>query len=377
MKKGLMIVLILMLMVGMFAACGNNAAPPAATPETPAAETPAAETPAVTPDDNAGGKYKIALSNAYMGNDWRQIMIKVLEVVASKEPYASRVDLTIVNSEPTPEAQAASIDILAEQGYDALLINCSSNTALNPAIDRALAAGAIVVTFDSVADHPDVYKIATNYEENGKGWAKFLTEQLPAGSKIAVDTGNPGFTHGNITYEAAMAVFDEAGIEVVAEFASEWADGVGQQQIGAVLAANPNLDGMMTQCFGETMAAAFAQAGRDLIPGTGYITNAGQLAALDNNMSYLIVNTPPGQVAMALETAFRVLEGESVALDNIFTPLFYAIPEYTDINIGFPIVPIEEGVTAFRDLPGSLNWPVLPPDFVPQVTIEEVADYAM
>ena len=24
----------------------------------------------------AGGKYKIALSNAFMGNDWRQIMIK-------------------------------------------------------------------------------------------------------------------------------------------------------------------------------------------------------------------------------------------------------------------------------------------------------------
>jgi len=373
MKKGLIIVLSLLLVVFMVAACGNNNAPapePAPAPEAPAAEAPA------EPADTGGEKYRIALSNAYLGNDWRQIMIKVLEVVAGMEPYASKVDLTIVNSEGTPEAQAASIDVLVEQGYDALLINCSSNTALNPAIDRALAAGAVVVTFDSVADHPDVYKIAIDYADNGKGWAQFLIEQLEPGAKIAVDTGNPGFTHGNITYESAMAEFEAAGIEVVAEFASEWADGVGQQQIGAVLAANPQLDGMMSQCYAETMVAAFSQAGRELIPATGYITNSGQLAALEHSMSYLMCNTPPGQSAMALVTAVKVLEGESVNKDGIFPPLFSVIDEYSHINFGFPATIIKEGVTAFPDLPPQFNWPVLPADFEPQVTIEQISGYA-
>ena len=79
------------------------------------------------------GKYKIAVSNAYMGNDWRQLMIKCLEVAATKEPYKNKVDLKVVNSENSAEAQASAIDALVEQGYDAILrcIIISSITSSN------------------------------------------------------------------------------------------------------------------------------------------------------------------------------------------------------------------------------------------------------
>lgn len=57
-----------------------------------------------------------------MGNDWRQIMIKCAEVAATKEPYASKLDLTIINSENSAEAQSAAIDAMVEQGYNAILV---------------------------------------------------------------------------------------------------------------------------------------------------------------------------------------------------------------------------------------------------------------
>jgi ribose transport system substrate-binding protein len=321
-------------------------------------------------------KYRIALSNAYLGNDWRQVMLKTTEVVAGKSPYKEKVDLTIVNSESSPEAQAASIDVLVEEGYDAILINASSPTALNPAIDRALAAGIVVVAFDNVIEHPTVHMIYRDENKNGTGWATFIASQLKPGDTVAVDTGRSGTTVGNNIYNAAKAVFDAAGIRIVAEFASEWSDGIGQQQLASVLAANPDLDGILFQAYAETVEAAFTQAGRPFtIPCSGNLTNAGQLAALKHNMNFVASIDPPGLGANALEIAVKLLEGGEVERDQPLTPQFFAIPQYASIDIGFPITEIEKGVTCFDDRPGALPWPVLTPGFQPEVMVEEIANY--
>ena len=114
-------------------------------------------------DPGENGKYKIAVSNAYMGNDWRQLMIKCLEVAAEKDAYKDKVELDIVNSENSAEAQASAIDAMVEQGYDAILIDASSSTALVPSINRALEQGITVVTFDSVVDQEGVYTVPVSY----------------------------------------------------------------------------------------------------------------------------------------------------------------------------------------------------------------------
>lgn len=319
------------------------------------------------------GVYKIALSNSYMGNDWRQLMIKTTEVVASKDPYASKVELTVVNSENTAEAQSASIDALVAQGYDAILVDASSPTALNPAIKRAQDAGIVVVSFDSVVQADGVYTVSTDLKALSTGWANFLVDKVGDGGKIAVDTGLPGSTNGNIVYETAMDIFAKHHIDVVAEFAGEYADGVGQEQIGSVLAAHPDLDGLFSQVYGETIAAAFKDAGRDLIPSTAYDTNAGMLAALDNNMDLLIANNVPGLGAIAMSVAVKVLDGEEVPMETLVTPGFFHVDD--SIDIGYPVTKIEKDVNAFPDLPGALDWPALPADFTPQVTIDEISDY--
>jgi ribose transport system substrate-binding protein len=255
------------------------------------------------------------------------------------------------------------------------LINASSPTALNPSIDRALAAGIVVVAFDNVVDHPTVHKIYRDENKNGTGWATFIASQLKPGDTVAVDTGRSGTTVGNNIYNAAKAVFDKAGIRIVAEFASEWSDGVGQQQLASVLAANPDLDGILFQAYAETIEAAFTQAGRPFIPCSGNLTNAGQLAALKHNMNFVASIDPPGLGANALEIAVKLLEGEEVERDQPLTPQFFAVPQYASIDIGFPITKIEKNVTCFDDRPGALPWPVLTPGFQPEVTVEEIANY--
>ncbi|MDR0586360.1 MAG: substrate-binding domain-containing protein [Treponema sp.] len=322
-------------------------------------------------------KYRIALSNNYMGNDWRQVMLKTIQVVAAKPPYSEKVELTIVNSENSPEAQSAAIDVMIEEGYDAILIDAASPTALNPVIDRALAAGIVVVSFDNVVSNPKVHTIHIDLKANGKGWAEFIVKQLKPGDTVAIDTGLPGSTVGNDVYDAAMEVFQKAGIRVVAEFASEWSDGVGQQQIASVLAANPDLDGLLCQAFGETIDAAFTQAGKPFIPCTGYHTNAGQLSALNKKIPFCSANNPPGNSAFALDVALRLLEGEEILpMDISVVPQFFAIPEYANVDIGYPITTIEKDVTVFDNAPGALPWPVLPLPFTSvNLSIDEVANF--
>ncbi len=319
------------------------------------------------------GKYRIALSNSYLGNDWRQQMIKAAVAASEKEPYASQVELTIVNSENTAEAQSASIDALVEQDYDAILIDAASTTALNASILRAMEAGVVCVTFDSVAVVDGIYTVTTDFTAMAEGWANYLVAKLEPGDKIAVDTGLPGSSVGNTMYDTAMAIFAENGIEVVAEFAGEFADGVGQQQIASILAANPELDGIYTQVYGETIQKAFEAAGRDYIPSVAYTTNAGSLAALDHDMELLTAVNWAGQSVFAMDIALRVLNGEEVEESMIYLPEFYSTDDTVDI--GYPVIKMEEDVNCWRDIPGGLMLPNLPGDYAIQVSAQEVADY--
>lgn len=351
--------------------CGGDSAKQDNSP----GEGEAAETTqeAAKDTEQKDGKYKVALSNSFMGNDWRQLMIKTTQVVAEKEPYADQVELDVVTCENTAEAQAASIDALVEQGYDAILINAASATALIPSINRATEAGIVVVTFDNTVEADGVYRVSTDLANLSRAWANYLVAQCGDGANLIVDTGIAGSTSGNVMYEAAMEIFDEHEMNIVSEFASEYADGVGQEQIASVLAANADIDGVYSLCYADTVYNAFTDAGRELVPTTSFNTNSGMITAYDNKMDVLIGNNIPGLGAVALSIAVDVLNGETVEQETLITPGLFT--NDTSVDVGLETTALEEDVTFFRDLPDAFDYPVLPADFEPQVEAKEVADY--
>lgn len=369
----------------LFTGCGGSTSSEApassaaeASSEAPASsEAEASEAPASSATESTaeatGEKYKIALSNSYMGNDWRQLMIKTTQVVAEKEPYASQVALDVVTCENTAEAQAASIDALVEEGYDAILIDAASPTALIPAIQRAQDAGIVVVTFDNTVTADGVYRVGTDLADMSTAWATWLVTVCGDGANIIMDTGIAGSTSGNTMYEAAKEVFDAHSINVVSEFASEYADGVGQEQIASVLAANDNIDGVYSLCYANTVYNAFTDAGRELVPTTSFNTNIGQVIAFDNNMQVLIGQNTPGLGAEAMKVAVDVLNGEDVPQENLVKAGFFT--NDTSVDFGYTTTKLEENVTFFRDLPDAFDFPAVPADFEPQVSAEEVSNY--
>jgi len=370
--KRLVAIVVVLLMVVALAACGGGGT----TSDAPSnADTGTSSSSNDTATSGGGAKYKIGLSNGYLGNDWRQIMIKVAEVFAEKEPFKSDVEFSIVNTDNTPEAQTQAIDAMIEQGYDAIIIDVSSGEALKPVAQRALDKGIVVVAISAPIEHPDIYYVEIDMAAMSTAWAKYLVEQLEPGAKIAVDTGLPGMTVGTGIYDAAMAVFEANDIQVVAEFAGEWADGKGQTEIASVLAANPVLDGLFSQVYGDTIANAFKQAGRDLIPSSAFITNSGMGTALDLNMSIIIGNNCPGVAAMGLDIAYQALEGKNPQKINSFISDCFVNKKDVGLNLGVPLQAIEEGVNYFPDFPPAFNWPVLPSDYPIQVTAQEIFNY--
>src|ERR1700744_1246742 len=107
---------------------------------------------------NTSGK-KIAFSNNYAGNSWRQAMLKSYGLVAKKaaaDKIVSAADVftTPDPAVPTPAAQGQNLIL---KDYDAIGINAPSPTALNGAIKQACDAGIVVVSFDGIATAPCAY----------------------------------------------------------------------------------------------------------------------------------------------------------------------------------------------------------------------------
>lgn len=360
-------------MTGMLlAGCGNTASQKT-EPSDDSSGTETQDEANTSNDGEKSGTYKIALSNSFMGNDWRQLMIKTTQVFAEKEPYADKVQLDVVTCENTAEAQAASIDALVEKGYDAIIINAASATALIPALNRATEAGIVIVTFDNTVKSEGVYRVSTDLANLSRAWANYLVAQCGDGANLIVDTGIAGSTSGNVMYEAAMEIFNEHDMNVVSEFASEYADGVGQEQIASVLAANDDIDGVYSLCYADTVYNAFTAANRELVPTTSFNTNSGMIAAFDNKMDVLIGNNIPGLGAVALSVAVDVLDGQDVEQETLIQAGLFT--NDTSVDVGFETTQLEENVTFFRDLPDAFCYPVLPSDFEPQVDAKEVADY--
>ena len=82
---------------------------------------------------------RIAFSNNYAGNSWRQAMLKSYDIVTKKavaDGIVAAADVFTTADKEVP-TQAAQIQNLILQGYNAIVINASSPDALNGATRSA------------------------------------------------------------------------------------------------------------------------------------------------------------------------------------------------------------------------------------------------
>ncbi len=267
---------------------------------------------------------KIALSNNYAGNSWRQAMLTSWDTITKPAVEAGIVAAadSFTTAENQATEQAAQIQNMILQGYDAIVVNAASPTALNGAIKEACDAGITVVSFDGIVTEPCAWRIAVNFKQMGKDEVTYLAEKLPAGGNILEIRGLAGvFVDDEISAGIMEGVAENPQFKVVGSVHGDWAQDVAQKAVAGILPSLPeDVVAVVTQGGdGYGAAQAFTAAGRPLpliIMGnrqdelaywkeqkdaTGYETMSQSIA--------------PGVSTLAFWVAQQILDGKEVPKD--------------------------------------------------------------
>ncbi|TIU97401.1 MAG: ABC transporter substrate-binding protein, partial [Mesorhizobium sp.] len=126
---------------------------------------------------------KIAFSNNYAGNSWRQAMLDSYAIVTKKaveDKVVAAADVFTTADKEVP-TQAAQVQNLILQGYDAIVINAASPDALNGAIKQACDAGIVVVSFDGIVTEPCAYRVVVDFKDMGRQEVEQMAKFQPKG----------------------------------------------------------------------------------------------------------------------------------------------------------------------------------------------------
>ena len=324
--------------------------------------------PALAPvPANAEGTapYVIYISNNFMGNDWRQQMIRVAQVSVAKGPLAGRVDLRIENVENAVQAQINSLNNMIRQKPAAILIDAASDSALNPTIKRACDAGIVVISFDQVVTEPCAYALSSDWNKIPTVLAEWMVEQLGGKGNVIVDRGLAGAPisaqlQGG--YEAVLAKYPD--IKIVGYYNGDYALGPEQSGVAALLAANPQVDGILTQGYGSGAIQALLDAGRPVVPVTGFSYNVSALTCAQTAGASCILGSNPAYLSseaiklavQILDTGVRPTERSVVVNGDFVTTTPFTSALYPDANM----LMIKVGVNAFPDAAPGLTLPITP-----------------
>jgi ribose transport system substrate-binding protein len=185
---------------------------------------------------------RIALSNNYAGNSWRQAMLTSWDKVTGPAVEAGIVAAAdaFTTAENQATEQAAQIQNMILQGYDAIVINAASPTALNGAVKEACDAGITVVSFDGIVTEPCAWRIAVDFKQMGKDQIAYLAERMPDGGNVLEIRGLAGvFVDDEISAGIHEGVAENPQFTIVGSVNGDWAQDVAQKAVAGILPSLP------------------------------------------------------------------------------------------------------------------------------------------
>jgi ribose transport system substrate-binding protein len=268
---------------------------------------------------------KIALSNNYAGNSWRQAMLtswdKITKEAVSQGIVAAADPFTTAENQATE--QAAQIQNLILQGYDAIVINAASPTALNGAVKEACDAGIVVVSFDGTVTEPCAWRIAVDFKAMGESQIEFLAQKMPEGGNLLEVRGLAGVSVDDEIHAGIQAgVEKNPNFKIVGSVNGDWAQDVAQRAVAGILPSLPEVAAVVTQGGdGYGAAQAFAAASRPtptIVMGNREDELVWWKEQKDaNGYETMSVSIAPGVSTLAFWVAQQILDGQDVKKDLV------------------------------------------------------------
>ena len=296
---------------------------------------------------------KIAFSNNYAGNSWRQAMLRSYDIVTKKavaDHIVAAADVFTTADKEVP-TQAAQIQNLILQGYDAIVINASSPDALNGAIKQACDAGIVVVSFDGIVTAPCAWRVVVDFKDMGRQEVAQMASFQPNGGNLLEIRGLAGTSIDDAIHAGILAgVAEHPNFKILAAVTGDWDQTTAQKAVATVLPSLPAVVGVVDQGGdGYGAAQAFATAGRPrptIIMGNrqdelqwwkeqkskdGYVTWSASIA--------------PGVSTLAFWVAQQILDGNKNVPHDLLVPYL----AFTQADFEAVLPTIEKGSVASHE----------------------------
>src|SRR5215813_8366158 len=296
---------------------------------------------------------RIAFSNNYAGNSWRQAMLKSYDIVTKKavaDGIVAAADVFTTADKEVP-TQAAQIQNLILQGYNAIVINASSPDALNGAIKQACDAGIVVVSFDGIVTEPCAWRVVVDFKDMGKQEVEQMAKFQPKGGNLLEIRGLAGTSIDEAIHQGIQeGVAAHPEFKIVASVTGDWDQTTTQKAVTTVIPSMPDIVSVVDQGGdGYGAAQAFNAAGKPrptIIMGNrqdelqwwkeqkakdGYQTWSGSIA--------------PGVSTLAFWVAQQVLDGKKDVPHDLLVPYL----AFTQDNFEAELPNIPEGSVATHE----------------------------
>lgn len=266
------------------------------------------------------GPFTVAVSNGFVGSEWRIQMVEAAQVVFDeyKEQGLVTGDLYVNHAGPDVTAQIAAIRNMINRGYDVIIINPNSQTALNPVIEEAVEQGIIVIVVDQEVTAPNAINVVIDQAQWARFSAQWLVNELGGQGNVVVLNGLAGHPASEDRWRGVQDVFSQyPGINVLTVAYAEWDQATGQQVMSNLLATYPSIDGVWSQdgsCEGALRAILAAGGKMPVMSGearVGYMRQWAELKETSDFASIGVAN-PPGVAASGLRIAMNLLQGREL-----------------------------------------------------------------
>ena len=235
-------------------------------------------------------------------------------------------------NESSAAEQAAMLQNLVLEGYDAIVLDAASPTALNGAVAKAIEAGIPVISFDQTVTDPSAWKLITDFSEMGNAEVDFLHRQFPSQAiNILEIRGMAGtFADDEIHKAIADKTAQYSNMSIVGEVYGNWTQSVAQKEVAGLLPSLPKIDAVVAQGGdGYGSIKAFENAGRPVplqIFGHRYdelVIWKEMQQKKGGKYPSMSVSIVPGSVNIAFWTALEILNGAEVPREIHMSPMVF------------------------------------------------------
>jgi ribose transport system substrate-binding protein len=313
------------------AAAPTTAPPAAAKPTAPAAAaaptTAAASSQysqnlvrdaAITVDTSKykkDGPYTIAALTQGPGNGWGLTYDVSIRAAADGNSNIKKLIFTPNDGDANKEISAMEDAI--SQKPDAIVLDPLGSAALVAPTTRAMAAGIpVILCANGIESDNFVTRVDIDLYQAGYQAADGLAKSLGGKGNVVLFSGIAGVDAAETWKKAAEdAIKLNPNMKIVASEYAQWSVATSKEKMAAIMAANPQIDGVWAGGGEMALGAAlaFQDAGKPQ-PKYGFanVLNGFLRLAKENNLVFTGVPDPPSMSKLCLDTAVDVLQGKPV-----------------------------------------------------------------